>query len=751
MPYPALRLLVQVVLGIMIGHGFPRLVLVWLILALIAILITLTALALERYVVSSRCRAVWSIGYLVSVPLGLAAYTAAVYEMLPENTVLKFANEDVVVLAKAETDAKTKNKVAQWTADVEKVVLVRTGDTLGASGKVRVRCYKHDASTIALAIGEKFWLQGRLERPRAAMNRGEFDYRAFLAEKEIDLLLVSADNQAFIKTGQTEINWLNQHIILPSYRAISESLERLFPEGDERAFVKGMILGERSGVSDEVRAAFQKTGTIHVLAISGLHVGLIALILNVFLKRLKVTVLGKWSALLLYAAVLAYYSAITGNSPPVKRAVLMAVLFELGAVLERKSYSLNTLGAAAVIMLFWNPRELFSLSFHLTNSAVAAIILIYPKLSALYAPEKDTLLAKILKYLWDAGAVTIAASVGTSPFIAYYFGSVPLLGLLANLVVTDMMSLALMSSIPALILDTIGLGIAEYYAVCAYYLVRGAIVVAEFFSHLPFANIALSFSPAHIILFFLVVATVLLVQHRRWCVRFAVASFIMATGLMLLSELEKTPEPQIIFNALGRGSAVIFKTASESILIDAGTAEKQWARIDKQVQIFCRDTLSAFVQAHSPPKVASAVKTSLKMLWNDSLLKLNSILVYRAAKLLLKVYSKEQNLLVISNAAVLKTAEFFKTDVALIRLKKFKPKDAAQFEAWLTYAQPKVVVVELSGALSAFERKRFYRFAQHKPCLKTTERDGQIYFSKSEKENLANKLLQLSQVLACRL
>ncbi|MFN3394472.1 MAG: DUF4131 domain-containing protein, partial [Candidatus Thermochlorobacter sp.] len=204
MPYPALRLLVQVVLGIMIGHAFPQLVLMWLILAAIAIVITLTALALERYVVHIRWCAVWTVGYLLGVPLGLAAYTAAVYEMLPENTVLKFANEDVVVLARAETDAKTKNKVAQWTADVEKVVLVRTGDTLGASGKVRVRRYMRDSSAIALTIGKKFWLQGRLERPKPAMNQSEFDYRAFLAEKEIDLLLVSSDKETFIKTGQTE-------------------------------------------------------------------------------------------------------------------------------------------------------------------------------------------------------------------------------------------------------------------------------------------------------------------------------------------------------------------------------------------------------------------------------------------------------------------------------------------------------------------------------------------------------------------
>lgn len=733
MPYPALRLLVQVALGIMMGQWLAQYVLIWLMLAAATLALTLAALAMERYVASQAMRALWTIGYLVSIPLGFAAYTASVYEFVLENSVLRFANEEVIALAKAETDAKTKNKVAQWTASVEKVVLTRTLDTLSASGKVRVRHYKRDTSAIALKIGEKFWLQGKLELPKSALNRGEFDYRAFLAEQDIDLLLVSSDRKVFIKTNESEIGWLSRQVILPAYRAISASLERLFPEGDERAFLKGMILGERSGISDETRAAFQKTGTIHVLAISGFHVGLIALMLNIFLKRLKVTALGKWSALLLYAMALAYYAAITGNSPPVRRAVLMAILFELGSVLERKSYSLNTLAAAAVMMLAWNPRELFSLSFHLTNSAVAAIILIYPKLSALYAPEKDALLTKLLKHLWDAGAITVAASIGTSPFIAYYFGSLPLLGLLANLLVTDMTSLALMSMIPALIFDAIGLGIAECYAACAFYLVRGAIAIAQFFSHLPFANFALSLAPSHIILFFLIVATALLAGRRRWQARLVTASLAMATSLIISSELEKPPEPQMIFNALGRGSAVIFKTASESVLIDAGASEKQWARVEKQVQNFCRDTLNAFLLAHSSPKVASVVSARRKMLWRDSLLKLNSILAYRPAKSLLKVVSKDGSLLVASNIVVLKTSEFFKTDVALIRLKKFKSTDAAQLDEWLAYAQPKLAVVELSGALSAFERKRFYRFAQNKPFLKTTERDGQIFFSKSDR------------------
>ncbi|MCS7211347.1 MAG: ComEC/Rec2 family competence protein, partial [Chloroherpetonaceae bacterium] len=493
--------------------------------------------------------------------------------------------------------------------------------------------------------------------------------------------------------------------------------------------IKGVMLGDRSDISDEVRAAFQKTGTIHVLAISGLHIGLIALVLNLFLQRLKISQVGKWVAFGIYTIALVYYSNITGNSPPVKRAVIMAILFELGRVLERKSSSLNTLAAASVIMLALNPRELFSVSFHLTNAAVASILLIYPKISGLYAPEKERWWEQVTKYAWDALALTVAASIGTAPFVSHYFGSVPLLGLLANLFVTDMMSLALFASMLSLFFDLLGSGFGEYYAISAYYLVRGAIAMAEFFSRVPLSNLELKISTSETILFFLIVATVMQRKEPRKCAWLLIGTLLFATGLVVSTLLKEKDEPVLIFNAIGRGSSVIFKTASETVLIDAGVSERQWKRVQKQLQVFRCDTLDAFLQASSPPSIVATVPATQKMLWKDHTLRLQTLVAYRPERALLKVVSKKCRFLVALNPLSLKCSDFFKVPVAMVRLKKFGLREAKALRDWINYAQPRLVSVDLSAMKNPFARKQFYRFAKSMQQIKTTERDGQILFT----------------------
>ncbi|MCS7210632.1 MAG: DUF4131 domain-containing protein, partial [Chloroherpetonaceae bacterium] len=204
--YPALRLLIQIVLGILLGHTFPNLMKVWYGITVGLLLITLLAVLLDKKYPNRWFRHTWTLSYLLSVPTGFAAYLASLETQVPPNSILHFANKEVVALTRAESDAKTKNQVAQWTASIERIVIA--SETLRVSGVVRIRRYQKDTSEVHLKIGEMCWLQGKLEFPKAALNQGEFDYRAFLAEKGIDLLLVSSDKKALLKTGETKGGWL---------------------------------------------------------------------------------------------------------------------------------------------------------------------------------------------------------------------------------------------------------------------------------------------------------------------------------------------------------------------------------------------------------------------------------------------------------------------------------------------------------------------------------------------------------------
>ncbi|KER10447.1 MAG: hypothetical protein HY22_04295 [[Candidatus Thermochlorobacteriaceae] bacterium GBChlB] len=734
MAYPAIRLCLLIVSGILLGFYLPKLFPFTFFAAVLIVALTGSAALIEE--ISKRkmllASTLWTAGYPLAVILAFAAYTASTVHFVPPNSVLMFVNEKAPIKVVVKTEPSQKDNRVQWTASVEKIILSTKDkiDTLTISGNVRIRINLKDKEKINLTIGDKCWVNGRLTLPPTARNKGEFNYREFLEQQEIYALL-SATGEASVKhTDEREENFYYDTFVLPAYAAVKKSIERLIKDGDEQSFIKGLLLGDRSGISDDVRMAFQKTGTMHVLAISGLHISLIAFILNVLLKRLNTTVWAKWLRFFLTVFALVLYSQMTGNTPPVKRAVIMAILFEFAVLMERKSLSLNTLGAAAAMMLIWNPRELFSLSFHLTNGAVAAIILIYPRLSALYDPEKKNPVLDVItgvgKFFWNALSLTIAATIGTTPFIAFMFGSVPMLGLFANLVIVDMTSLAVLSMIPAILFESLGIGISTYYALCAFYLIHWSIGITEWFSKVPFASVEFQLSAFGIVAFFLTTIAVLKLTEPKRDVRWLIAALVAVNIVIWKGLWDKAPQPIIMFSAIGRGNAVICKTTTESILIDAGTSEKQWSRINKQRALFKADSLAAAVQFSSKTGLVNAINAAQTFLRKDSVLKLRTMICYRPTPYLLKIMTKSKRLLCAQRVSDLKLSPFFKCDVALIQLRKFGEKEKALLSQWLDYANPSCCVAELSSWMNAFEKKKFYRYASTEPRLKTTERDGQL-------------------------
>ncbi len=734
MAYPAIRLCLLIVSGILLGVYLPKLFPFTFFAAVLVVALTGSAALVEE--ISKRkmllASTLWIAGYPLAVILAFAAYTASTVHFIPPNSVLMFVNKKVPIKVIVKTEPSQKDNRVQWTASVEKIVLSTANkiDTVTISGNVRVRINLKDKEKINLTIGDKCWVNGRLTLPPTARNKGEFNYREFLEQQEIYVLLSATGEASVKRTDEREENFYYDALVLPTYGAVKKSIERLIKDGDEQSFIKGLLLGDRSGISDDVRVAFQKTGTMHVLAISGLHISLIALILNILLKRLNTTVWAKWLRFLLTVFALVLYSQMTGNTPPVKRAVIMAILFEFATLTERKSLSLNTLGAAAVMMLIWNPRELFSLSFHLTNGAVAAIMLIYPRLSALYEPEKKSavldIVTSIAKFFWNALSLTIAATIGTTPFIAFIFGSVPMLGLFANLVIVDMTSLAVLSMIPAILFELLGVGISTYYALCAFYLIHWSIGITEWFSKVPFASVEFQLSAVGIVAFFLTTVAILKLTEPKRNVRWLIAALVAINVVVWKGLWEKAPQPYVIFNAVGRGNAVICKTTNEPILIDAGTSEKQSSRINKQCALFKADSLAAAVQFSSKMSLIQTVNATRTFSRKDSVLKLRTMICYRPTPYLLKIIMKSKRVLCLQRVSDLKPSLFFKCNIALIQLRKFGEKEQAALSQWLGYANPSCCVAELSGFMNAFEKKKFYRYASTEPRLKTTERDGQL-------------------------
>ena len=310
--------------------------------------------------------------------------------------------------------------------------------------------------------GRKVIVTGVLRRPQAAQAEELFDYREFLAKRGIYYEL---------QCGAIHDWSLNPYDSGPASPPLSDrfrdwarrALARGLPEEDESVrLLWAMMLGWRAGLDDEVAEAFRHSGTMHIFAISGLHIGLITIILVALCRAVRVPRGVCWMVVI---PTLWFYAAATGWQASAVRATLMSSLVLAGWSLRRPLDLLNSLAGAAWLILLWDPRQLFQVGFQLSFSVVLSILLMLPHLGRLQDRwlRPDPLLPDELRPAWERRwhaavrkvtgslGVSLAATLGSIPWMAFYFNICTPISLLANLAVVPLAAVALMSGLGSLI------------------------------------------------------------------------------------------------------------------------------------------------------------------------------------------------------------------------------------------------------------------------------------------------------------
>jgi competence protein ComEC len=209
--------------------------------------------------------------------------------------------------------------------------------------------------------------------------------------------------------------------------------------GDELATVGALTLGYKDDIDPEIRRHFQASGAAHVLAVSGLHTGIIygvllwILTLGGRFRPLYKNRWGRWTISLFVITAMWGYAWLTGMTPSVVRAVIMVTIVEIGRMAYRQNVSLNTIAAAAVLILLARPTDLWSVSFQLSFAATAAIVIFVPTCHGIIT--KTARRSKILTWILTLLIVSIAAQIGTLPITLYNFGQLSTYFLLTNLIV----------------------------------------------------------------------------------------------------------------------------------------------------------------------------------------------------------------------------------------------------------------------------------------------------------------------------
>ncbi len=277
------------------------------------------------------------------------------------------------------------------------------------------------------------------------------------------------------------------HSFLKFFSPISERLENIFDRTmnnpDNLSLIKGLILGKRELLSQEIQEAFKNTGTFHILAISGLHIGLLGFVFFFFFQLLRLP--RKVSAILAIPFIMIYALMVLSNGfrPSVIRAALMMVCFFIGVILERERNILNILSFAALVILIFNPLILFQVGFQLSFLGVLALIMFTPKIAAWV----QRIFPKLNKKITIFFSGTIAIQLSAIPVIALYFNKITPVAILANLLVIPLLGLILKVSFCAILSGLFYLPLAKIFNTVNELLLSALIRMVKVFAQLPFA------------------------------------------------------------------------------------------------------------------------------------------------------------------------------------------------------------------------------------------------------------------------
>lgn len=232
------------------------------------------------------------------------------------------------------------------------------------------------------------------------------------------------ESHTISKLERSKAFFLEQRAVLLQRLAVSGL------DADAYALVAAMALGDKSELSQDVKDTFAVSGASHVLALSGLHLGIIYMLLSLFLPRRR------WPALSQLVCILLVWAFVflVGMSVSVVRSAVMLTVYGLLSLGHREKMSVNVLAFTAILMLLWQPTWLFDIGFQLSFMAVWAILLFVPLLEDIF-PASTLMTHRWLKWSWGMVAVSCAAQLGVAPLIAYYFGRFATYFLFANFVV----------------------------------------------------------------------------------------------------------------------------------------------------------------------------------------------------------------------------------------------------------------------------------------------------------------------------
>ena len=572
---PLVPVILAMMTGILAGSAPCSPTPLWaLLLPAVPMILCFSGLAGKKTIVLLLClgSGVWS-GY----------HSVLIHSPRPEpGHISNFYNQqDILLTGQVVSFARQYPHKIRLTVDCRTIQLLQNqvfSEPLNATGRIFLNLY--GTSDIPIRFKDHIRFSGPIRPVRNFGNPGAFDYRMFLQRQGIfGSVSTRFDTVQKIMDSSSSI-WIRsiqglEHIRNRFYDFVMIRLDRR----DGAHVLAALVTGIKHRMPTELRDRFAKAGVSHLLAISGLHMGILCLIFFfVFYRILWLFprwMVSAWSrkiAGILTLVPLSLYLVFSGFSPSTQRAFIMTALFMISFVIEKQNHPINVLAGAGIIILFIDPAALFSISFQLSFTAVLFII------SGMKVLEKYPLIkvGGILRFIASISGVTLLAGLGTFPLIAGYFNLVSLVQIPANLLLVPVIGfVCLPAGLAGLMIWALFPELAAWILTVSAQLIEWSTHYAAWLIEIPFAWSYLpSWSMLDIVMAYVVLAAVFcLLLNRKTMPVMAVVVFtvIGISGIRMMIRSRPPDRMTITVLDVGQGNAALIQTIeNKTILVDGG-------------------------------------------------------------------------------------------------------------------------------------------------------------------------------------
>lgn len=423
-------------------------------------------------------------------------------------------------------------------------------------------------SSEKLQPGDKFLFEGVVQPFRNLGNSDDFDYVRYMYNQGfVGSSYVSSTE--WKKVGKSDSSLL--FAALNIRQQLLDFYKSLGFDDTEYSILAALTLGYQDSLSDDLLQGFRTTGTVHVLSVSGLHVGIIYLLISFLLGFIRKGTKYYWLKPLLIIILLWLYAFVTGLPVSVVRASLMLSVFCVAEIIGKKSYSMHALFIAAFFILLYNPFSLFDVSFQLSFTSVLAILFLHPKLSGLLVVKN-----KIVRNTWQLFTLSLVAQLATFPICLYYFGTFPTYFFLANLFIVPLVSFItyamfaiVFSKLLSLLLPHLEFYFYYLPVKILQFLVHLMTSIIHFFEKLPFALVEeVKISFVDLVLIFTIIISMLffLIYKRTKGLLLAMSVVCLLFTIHLYGNLKGKSDSFTVYNRPYASEIRWMENGEESIL-----------------------------------------------------------------------------------------------------------------------------------------------------------------------------------------